>query len=61
MITCSTEVLPSEAFLIAVPTPLTKEKTADLSYVVSAGEAVAKVLKRGDLVILESTVPPRCT
>ena len=61
MITCSSEVKPADAFLIAVPTPITEEKTADLSYVISAGKSVAKVLKRGDLVVLESTVPPRCT
>ena len=60
-ITCRTEVLPSDAFIIAVPTPINEDKTADLSYVISAGESVAKVLKRGDLVILESTVSPRCT
>ena len=61
MITCSPAVLPSDAFLIAVPTPLTAEKEADLSYVVSAGESISKVLKRGDLVVLESTVSPGCT
>lgn len=61
MIRCSMEVSPSDAFIIAVPTPITNEQTADLSYVVSAGESVAKVLKHGDLVILESTVSPRCT
>jgi len=61
MITCSSEVKPADAFLIAVPTPITEEKTADLSYVISAGKSVAKVLKRGDLVVLESTVSPRCT
>lgn len=61
MITCSTVLKPSEAFLICVPTPLKKDKTADLSYVISAGKSVSEVLKQGDLVILESTVPPRCT
>ena len=61
MITCSSEVKSADAFLIAVPTPITEEKTADLSYVISAGKSVAKVLKRGDLVVLESTVSPRCT
>ena len=61
MITCSKEVSPSDAFIIAVPTPITEDKTADLSYVISAGESVAQVLKPGDLVILESTVSPRCT
>lgn len=61
MITCSPVVVPSDAFLIAVPTPLTAEKKADLSFVVSAGESIAKVLKRNDLVVLESTVSPGCT
>lgn len=61
MIKCTTKVEPSDAFLIAVPTPIKEDKTADLSYVVSAGESIAKVLKPGDLVILESTVSPRCT
>ena len=60
MIRCSTEVTTADAYVIAVPTPLIGEK-ADLSYVISVGECVAKVLKRGDLVILESTVSPRCT
>ncbi|MCX7748526.1 MAG: nucleotide sugar dehydrogenase [Clostridia bacterium] len=61
MICCSTKVESTEAYIIAVPTPITSDKKADLSYVVSAGEKVAKVLQKGDLVILESTVSPRCT
>lgn len=47
----------ADAFLIAVPTPITKDKKSDLTYVLSAGEAIAPVLKKGDLVILESTSP----
>ncbi|MFZ5989352.1 MAG: nucleotide sugar dehydrogenase [Bacillota bacterium] len=61
MITASTEIEPTEAYIIAVPTPITKDKKADLSYVISAGEKIAEVLKKGDLIILESTVSPRCT
>lgn len=61
MITCSEEIFSSDAFLIAVPTPITEEKTADLSYIIDAGKSITKVLKKGDLVILESTVSPRCT
>jgi UDP-N-acetyl-D-mannosaminuronic acid dehydrogenase len=61
MITCSTDIQPADAFLIAVPTPVNEDKTADLSYVVSAGRTIARVLKTGDLVVLESTVPPRTT
>ena len=46
---------------ICVPTPLRKTKDPDLSYVVSAVEQVAKHLKRGQLVILESTTYPGTT
>ncbi len=46
---------------ICVPTPLRKTKDPDLSYVVKAVEAVAKGLKRGQLVILESTTYPGTT
>lgn len=49
---------PAQAFLIAVPTPFTGEDhEPDLSYIESAGRAIATVLKPGDLVILESTSP----
>jgi UDP-N-acetyl-D-mannosaminuronic acid dehydrogenase len=54
----------ADVYIIAVPTPFKKdheEKIADLSYVFSATEMVAKILKKGDLVILESTVPPETT
>ncbi len=47
----------ADAFVIAVPTPFHNDKSADLSYVESAGRALAKVLKPGNLVILESTCP----
>ncbi len=46
---------------ICVPTPLRKTKDPDLSYVVKAVEAAAKSLKRGQLVILESTTYPGTT
>lgn len=47
----------ADCFIIAVPTPFTDDKKADLSYVFAAAAALAGVLKKGDLVILESTVP----
>ena len=49
----------ADVFLIAVPTPVTKEHDSDLTFVRSACEAIASVLRPGNLVILESTVPPR--
>lgn len=58
------EMPVSDIYVVCVPTPFLEEeneKTADLSYVESAAKEVAKVLKKGDLVILESTVPPHTT
>lgn len=48
---------PAEAFLIAVPTPFKGDHEPDLSYVRAAAESIAPVLKKGDIVILESTSP----
>lgn len=45
----------ADYFVIAVPTPITAEKKADLSYVWASGISIADVLKKGDVVILEST------
>jgi UDP-N-acetyl-D-mannosaminuronic acid dehydrogenase len=52
---------PAEAFVIAVPTPLTGDNQPDLSFIESAAGALAPVLTGGELVILESTVPPGAT
>lgn len=49
--------VPADAFLIAVPTPFKHAHEPDLSAVQAAAESIAPVLKRGDLVILESTSP----
>ena len=50
-----------DAIIICVPTPLRKSKDPDISHVVSAAEAVAAHLQRGQLVILESTTYPGTT
>jgi UDP-N-acetyl-D-glucosamine dehydrogenase len=50
-----------DALTICVPTPLSKTRTPDISFVVSAGEAVAKQLRPGQLVILQSTTYPGTT
>lgn len=48
---------PADAFLIAVPTPLDAANMPDVSFVEAAARAIAPVLKRGDIVVLESTSP----
>lgn len=48
-------------YIITVPTPITKFKTPDLSYLLSATNAIGSILKKGDVVIYESTVYPGCT
>ena len=48
-------------FVVTVPTPIDEYKRPDLSPLVHASEVVAKVLKKGDVVIYESTVYPGCT
>jgi UDP-N-acetyl-D-mannosaminuronic acid dehydrogenase len=47
----------ADAFIIAVPTPILSDKTADMSYVIAATESILPFLKKGDIVILESTSP----
>lgn len=52
---------PADAFIIAVPTPFYDDKRADLSFVLSAAESIIPQLREGNLVVLESTSPPRTT
>jgi UDP-N-acetyl-D-glucosamine/UDP-N-acetyl-D-galactosamine dehydrogenase len=48
-------------FIVTVPTPVDEFKTPDLSPLISASKTVGAVLKKGDIVIYESTVYPGCT
>jgi UDP-N-acetyl-D-mannosaminuronic acid dehydrogenase len=57
----SAKPVEADAFIIAVPTPFYGDKKADLSFVHAAVESIEKVLKKGNLVILESTSPPLTT
>jgi len=50
-----------DALTICVPTPLSKTRTPDISYVVSAAEAVAESLRPDQLVVLQSTTYPGTT
>jgi UDP-N-acetyl-D-mannosaminuronic acid dehydrogenase len=47
----------ADAFLIAVPTPFQGDHEPDVSYVKAAAESIAPVLRKGNLVVLESTSP----
>ncbi|MGJ3258092.1 MAG: UDP-N-acetyl-D-mannosamine dehydrogenase [Rhodospirillales bacterium] len=61
-LTARTEPIEADAFIIAVPTPFKGENhDPDLSYLQAATEAAAPVLKKGDLVVVESTVPVGAT
>jgi UDP-N-acetyl-D-glucosamine dehydrogenase len=50
-----------DAILISVPTPLRKTKDPDISYIVASVDEIAKELRRGQLIVLESTTYPGTT
>tara|TARA_B110000037_G_scaffold222668_1_gene298764 strand:- start:2591 stop:3871 length:1281 start_codon:yes stop_codon:yes gene_type:complete len=50
----------ANCFIITVPTPIDKFKKPDLKPLLNASTIVAKILKKGDLIIYESTVYPGC-
>lgn len=50
-----------DAIIICVPTPLRKTKEPDISYILAAAEEIRKRLRRGQLVVLESTTYPGTT
>src|SRR5207245_1891072 len=51
----------ADAIVICVPTPLGKSKEPDISFIVSAADAVAAIIRPGQLVVLESTTYPGTT
>jgi UDP-N-acetyl-D-mannosaminuronic acid dehydrogenase len=53
----SNKPLAADIYIIAVPTPLSEDKTADLSFVEQAVSSIRPLLKQEDLVIIESTCP----
>jgi UDP-N-acetyl-D-glucosamine dehydrogenase len=55
------ELAAQDALLICVPTPLTKQREPDMRYVRNTAEAIAKRLRPGQLVVLESTTYPGTT
>ena len=60
--TTSVEVLKeARFFIVAVPTPIDEHKRPDLTPLITASTTIGKVLKKGDIVVYESTVYPGCT
>jgi UDP-N-acetyl-D-galactosamine dehydrogenase len=55
------ELKDTDIFIVTVPTPVDEYKRPDLTPLVKASETVGKVLKRGVIVVYESTVYPGCT
>ncbi|MDO9122494.1 MAG: UDP-N-acetyl-D-mannosamine dehydrogenase [Anaerolineaceae bacterium] len=57
----SQKTVAADAFIIAVPTPFQDGKKADMHFVDAAAESIVPVLRKGNLVVLESTSPPLTT
>ena len=55
------DLAATEAIIVCVPTPLTTSREPDLTYLISAGEQIAGVLQKGQLISLESTTYPGTT
>lgn len=55
------EIASANLYIVTVPTPIDANKKPNLNPLRSATEMIAKVLKKGDLVVYESTVYPGCT
>jgi UDP-N-acetyl-D-galactosamine dehydrogenase len=55
------DIAQCNTFIVTVPTPVTSSKSPDLTPVIKATESVSTVLKKGDIVVYESTVYPGVT
>ena len=55
------EIRCANFYVVAVPTPVTRDRTPDLRPLYAASETVGKVISRGDIVVFESTVYPGVT
>ena len=60
-LTAQSQVQPADAYIVAVPTPLTSDHRPDLADVRAACNAISRHLRPGNLVVIESTVPPGTT
>ncbi len=55
------DLFEAQIFIVTVPTPIDRYNQPDLSPLLKASQLIASVLKKGDIVIYESTVYPGCT
>ncbi len=55
------DLTQAKIFIVTVPTPIDNHNNPDLTPLVKASETIGKILKKGDLIIYESTVFPGCT
>ena len=55
------DIKDCEIFIVTVPTPIDKHKRPDLTHLEKSSEAIGSILKKGDIVIYESTVYPGAT
>mgnify|MGYP000104750522 FL=1 len=55
------DLFACNCYIVTVPTPIDEHKRPDLTPLIKASETVGRVLKKGDIVIYESTVYPGCT
>ncbi|MDQ1339812.1 MAG: UDP-N-acetyl-D-glucosamine/UDP-N-acetyl-D-galactosamine dehydrogenase [Campylobacterota bacterium] len=55
------DIKKANIFIVTVPTPIDEHKRPDLTPLIKASQTVAKALKKGDIVMYESTVYPGCT
>jgi UDP-N-acetyl-D-galactosamine dehydrogenase len=55
------DLFQAQIFIVTVPTPIDRYNQPDLSPLLKASQLIASVLKKGDIVIYESTVYPGCT
>jgi len=55
------EISDCNVYIVTVPTPVDKNNRPDLTPLIKASESIGKVIKKGDIVIYESTVYPGCT
>lgn len=55
------DIKDANIYIVTVPTPIDKHKNPDLTPLIMASRTVGRVLKKGDIVIYESTVYPGCT